>query len=424
MMRRTLVVPIAVAAIMLVTLAASVSQAWREWTYSRAIHPQDSSATARATLPADVLAHSENHLADLRVIDDLGAEVPYVLDAPQSQAFTHSESVQIRENSFVPGKFTQVVLELPSSSTFHNTIRIETSESDFMNWVEVAASDDTHLWRIVKARAPISSYSSENITGNLTIHFSENTARYLRLRILDTTHLFRVTGAAVLTLDKQEQKLGSLHPIFSSTEEDSSSTHKVTQYTADISSASLPIAEVSFLTPQPEFYRAVRILGSVDGKEWLHIASGDIYRYKSSAQIEESLQVRFPEVWGYRYWRVEILNGSDLPLTSVELSLGYVERYVVFQPKAERTYSLLYGNPRAVAPIYDLQRTLDSHTRDSASTTILDKEEIISNHIGPKDERPFSERHPRLLLFVLAIAVVILGWSALRALRTPPEATP
>lgn len=424
MMQRTLFISLTFVALAAASFAADVPQAWRHWAFSRVIHPQDSSATARVTLPTDVLAHSENHLADLRIIDDQGAEVPYVLGDRQSPAFTHSESLQIRENSFVPGKFTQVLLEFPSNSTFHNTIRIETPESDFMNWVEVAASDDTHLWRIVRAHAPISSYSSENIAGNLTIHFSENTARYIRLRILNTTHLFRVTGVAVLPLDEQEQKLVSLHPIFSPTEEDSSPTHKTTQYATDISSTSLPIAGVSFLTSQQEFYRAVRISGSVDGKEWLHIASGDIYRYKSSTQIEESLQVRFPEVWGYRYWRVEILNGSDLPLTSLELSLGYVERYVVFQPKAQRTYSLLYSNPRAAAPIYDLQRTLDSHTRDSASIAILDEEGTISNHIGPKDERPFSERHPRLLLLALAIAVFILGWSALRALRTPPEATP
>src|SRR5207249_12113835 len=94
----------------------------------------------------------------------------------------------------VPGQFTQVVLDLGDRAGFHNSLRVQTSESDFINWVEVAASDDAHQWRIVNARAPISRFRKENLEGNQTVRYSENNARYLRVRIQESEHTFKVTG--------------------------------------------------------------------------------------------------------------------------------------------------------------------------------------------------------------------------------------
>jgi len=51
----------------------------------------------------------------------------------------------------------------------------------------------------------------------------------------------------------------------------------------------------------------------------------------------------------------------------------------------------------------------------------LGTEEPTSNYADP---RPFTERHPNLLWLALAIAVVLLGYAALRALRTPNAPTP
>ena len=51
----------------------------------------------------------------------------------------------------------------------------------------------------------------------------------------------------------------------------------------------------------------------------------------------------------------------------------------------------------------------------------LGSPEVTTNFADP---RPFTERHPNLLWIALAIAVIMLGYAALRALRNPlpPEA--
>ena len=94
-------------------------------------------------------------------------------------------------------------------------------------------------------------------------------------------------------------------------------------------------------------------------------------------------------------------------------------RFVLFRPRENRTYRLLYGNDRASAPQYDFARTLRIQPNEVLQHLNLGSEEATANYADP---RPFTERHPNLLWFALGIAIVLLGYAALRALRTPGDA--
>ena len=122
--------------------AANLPEAWRSWRYSRPMTLRSPGDPARLPLPAEVFAHSEGRLADLRVLDDLGNEVPFLLGGETAGTTFRILPATLRENSFVPGQFTQLVVDTGETVKFHNTVRIETPETDFINWVEVAASDD------------------------------------------------------------------------------------------------------------------------------------------------------------------------------------------------------------------------------------------------------------------------------------------
>jgi hypothetical protein len=396
-------------------IAADLPDAWRGWRYSRFIDAHATEGPVEVSLPAELLALSQNHLADLRVIDDLGNEVPYVLsEGRERDSVIHLTAAKLRENSFVPGQFTQVVVEVNSESLFHNTVRIETPESDFILWVEVAASDDARLWRIVKSRAPISRFRKENLEGSQTVHYSDNSAPFLRLRIFEASRQFPVTGVQVLSYDMREPERA---PVAATFVPDSAAPRNLGRWTADLRADQVPVTEISFATPQPEFYRAVRILSSADGKEWAFRSGGEIYRFSPGGKKEESLRVSFYESWGPRFWRVEVVNGNDPPVSGLVLSLSMKPRRVVFQPHAGRSYRLIYGQARAVAPQYEMQRIFKSQEKPAAQIVAAGPEEFTSNYLDP---RPFTERHPVTLWLVLAAAVILLGYAALRALRAVP----
>ncbi len=389
MKRRFLSFLLLLTALAAAAFAADLPPAWRSWRYSRTLAAPHPDILNYVIIDRDAFAHSENRLADLRIIDDLGNEQPYELRsrlAPPPQPV--SIPATFRENSFVPGQFTQVIVDLGPRANFHSSLRVQTPESDFINWVEIAASDDAHLWRIVKPRAPISRFRRENLEGSQTIRYSENNARYLRLRIQEPSEQFPVTGVEVFASQGVEKAEPAAAPLIAMLPPDSASAPSQTQWTVDLQSAAIPVAELNFETDQREFYRAVRLLTSADSKEWQPAGGGEIYRYSVAGRTEESLRVGIYEREGSRFWRVEILNGNDVALSSVRLSLAMSRRFVLFRPRESRSYRLLYGNARAVAPQYDFAK----------------------------------ERHPNLLWIALGLAIVLLGYAALRAMRTPNSA--
>ena len=405
-------------------LSTDLPSAWRAWRYSRPIESGRADALNYITLDREVFSHSENQLADLRIVDDLGQELPFevrshITPPPQPVRL----AAALRENSFVPGQFTQVVLDLGEGASFHNSVRVQTTESDFINWVEVAASDDAHQWRIVNPRAPISRFRRENLEGNQLVRYSENNARYLRVRIQESAHTFEVADMEVFsspafTTETPAEKGALLTAILLP---DSSGAASQTQWTVDLGSAAIPIARFNFETTQPEFYRAVRLLNSTDEKEWQSVGGGEIHRFVANGKTEESLGVPSYEMWGPRYWRVEVLNASDAPLSEIRLSLTMPLRFVLFHPVQNRTYRLIYGNFRATTPQYDLARTLHIQVNEVMAHLRLGAEEATSNYSDP---RPFTERHPNLLWLALGLAVVLLGYAALRAMRTPAPVAP
>lgn len=417
---RFLTVLVGIATLAAVAFAADLPPAWRSWLYSRTLTPPHPDVLNYVLIDRDLFAHSENRLADVRIIDDLGNELPYELRsrlAPPPQPVILPAS--LRENSFVPGQFTQVILDLGPHASFHGSLRVQTPESDFINWVEVAASDDAHLWRIVKPRAPISRFRRENLEGSQTIRYSENNARYLRLRIQEPSGQFPVTAVDIFASQGPEKEELAAAPLIAQLAPDSTGAPSQTQWTVDLQSAAIPVAELNFETDQREFYRAVRILTSANSKEWQPAGGGEIFRYSVAGKTEESLRVGFYELGGSRFWRIEILNGNDAPLSSVRMSLSLSRRFALFRPRENRSYRLIYGNARAVAPQYDFARTLRIQPNEVLLGLSLGPEELTANYADP---RPFTERHPNLLWFALGLAIVLLGYAALRAMRTPDSA--
>ena len=417
MKRRFLSFLLPLTALAAAAFATDLPSAWRSWHYSRSIGEPHYEGPAEIAIPADLFVHSENGLADLRLIDGHGSEVPYQLYVEkETNTLIHSGPAIIHENSFVPGKFTQIVLEVEKNPFFHNTLKIETTEPEFMNWVEVAVSDDTHLWRIVNPRAPISRFRREGLKGNQTIHYPDASARFLRLRIEEPAHRFSFAGAQILCYHTRDSDRSTIPVKFVA---DASPTTGITRWTADLGSNGIPVTEVAFEASTPEFFRAVRILSSSDGKEWETRSEGEIYRYNLGEKLQESLHIGFAEFLGGRFWSVEILNGNDAPLSRAAPSLIMIPRRIFFQPASGQSYRLIYGNHKASVPQYDLQKIWTYKGKPAALIIKPGTEEATMNYADP---RPFTERHPNLLWFALGLAIVLLGYAALRAMRTPDSA--
>jgi uncharacterized protein DUF3999 len=436
MMRRRFSILFLLAALSAVTNAAGLPSAWRSWRYSRAIADFSLGAgnPVAIQLPWELFSRSNSHGADFRIIDDYGQEIPYFLAVAKAESQTETRPSQIMERSFVPGQFTQIVIRVtgkPPLGGTHgvthkqldaepcfNTYRVITPESDFMYWVETAVSDDAHEWRIIDAKSPISRFHKHGLDGNQTVQFEGySNQRFLRLRIMDPDSQFPVDGVEVLSRNLFEPPRSPFSAVFSP---EKFPDALQSSWQTDLSTPNLPVSELDFATSQSEFFRALRVSTSEEGKEWSFRAAGEIYRFHQSGKLRESLRIDFPETFA-RFWRVDIVDGNDRPLADVHLEIRGLERRVTFRAEPGHTYRLLYGNDRALPAQYDFARIFDPSDKKVLSLAQLGSEEPTSNYADP---RPYTERHPNLLWLALGVAVALLGYAALRALRTPGSASP
>lgn len=402
------------------TAAAPFPSAWKHWLYSRAIELPSADATqlAGVTVTEDVYPKSRIELPDLRVIDDRGVETPYAISRREGSKNSVSLPTVVHEKSFAPGLYTQVIVEVQGQAPFHNAVRIQTSETDFIEWVHVEASDDGRIWRIVQERAPIFRFQKDNHAGTQTVNYSENNANFLRVRILNGAKQFPVSGASVLHETTEAPERAELPVAMVA---DPKTTPERSIWSADLGAAAVPLSEVRFEAAAPaEFIRSVEVSASPDNREWSTYAREEIYRYRRGETVQEQLSVRIPQSWAHgRYWRVEIVNRSDAPLAGAIPHLYSTPAHVVFEQQPGRSYRLLYGQSEAKPAEYDLARRVDAKLLRAAVAGKLGPEETNSEWSDP---RPWTEQHDAFLWVILGVAVLILAGVALQSLRRSTSA--
>lgn len=197
--------------------------------------------------------------------------------------------------------------------------------------------------------------------------------------------------------------VATLTPI---TTEDSKA--QTTSLVADIGFEGLAYDRVSLAIGQRLFSRRVEISTSRNGKAWSFAGRGALSR---TAQ-EERVSIEFPEHWD-RYIRITVFNGDSPPLEVARLSLSAVRRLMQFPSGAAGSYWLYSGNPAAKQPSYDLA-AVNAGAGD-APQVALGAPEANPRYRAP--ERPWTDRNPRVLNFVLIAAVAAMGYVTIRFLR-------
>jgi hypothetical protein len=393
--------------------AAPLPRAWDHWRYIRTIplSPAGESRLVGVLIPQEVYERASPGLADLRILDDRGDEVPYAALTVRGSIRTETRAIRHSERSTVAEKYLQLVLDLGPNPAPHNGLRVQTPATDYIGWAEVAVSDNGRDWRSVRDRAPLFRFEKRQIHGKSLVPYPETRARYLRVRIAQQGAGFPVEGVTVLDEAKSPADRAA---VAARMEPAKPSMPRASAWQTDLGGA-IPLDELDFETSQPEFSRHVEVFASNGRDGWTRCGEGDIYRIRREDSQQESLRLDFGETTA-RYWRVEVANGTE-PLAGVRLRLYMTPRRIVFRQQPGRRYRLLYGQSEAAPPEYDLAQTVAASELPTAPLAAgLGAEEINSAWVDP---RPWTERQPAVLWLAMALAAAILGYAALRAHRRP-----
>jgi hypothetical protein len=380
--------------------------AWSAWTQVTpvVVARAASAPYVRVQLPLSISPGANGDFADLRVIDDRGAERPYALD-PQAPQFD-DRAVPLIDVGFVPRRGTQGVVDLGTSGELVDAVTLEVDAArrpTYFERVAIDASDDRRTWRIVRADAIVYRVEQDAGRGNTTLTFPPTRSRWVRVRVLDPSAAFPLTGALAGSATPAQPSLVRV-PV-EPRENDDAATHEQTWTFAP----AVPVraTEVTFTDGGARYERPVTVEASDDAKTWTALGDGTIAHY---AEGGSRTNVSLIETTA-RYVRVTVRNGNDAPLRALRPVLLVRPHALVFAGGGQ--HRLLSGNPSASAPTYDLAARL-SHERWRAADAATG---MTAPNAGYRDPRPLGERFPWLLTGALLAAAVALGVVALRSLR-------
>jgi len=304
----------------------------------------------KMSLPVQTLDAARPALEDLRLYDDAGHEVPYLIErpAPVPKVVQAAKSFQVSLNT----NTTVIALETGLAQPLDH-VTLESPAMNFIKAVRVESSDDGEHWQTRAQGQPI--FRQPNGASHLQTSFPATISKWLRLTVDDQhSQPIPFTGALVHAATA-ELAPGELIPVTISERNENPGE---TRLALNLGAANLSVASVQIETGEPLFTRQVSIAVpqiSEDFIRELTIGQGAVYRVAVEGQTpSENLSVPLERQVRSRELILLIKNGDSPPLP---ISAARVQRrpvYLVFLSRQPGAYHLLTGNDHCAAPNYDL----------------------------------------------------------------------
>ena len=367
----------------------------------------------RFTLDRAAYEGAAADLADLRIVRDGLAEVPYLLTVAEASRRSTEAPVRLINKETRAGTL-YATLELDQQADPHNELELQVTREDFRSALTIEASDDARVWATVRQSAYIFRYRTDDgrTVEHTRLGYPDSRRRYLRLAMANWPDPAQFTGA---TLRRDTSSSAQRSVVWTSAGPAASTLRNRTTCTVLDTGTRAPrdTATLSVAATPRTFHRSVTLEQSADGKAWSWLGAAAIYRIAG----EELLTITFPETQ-LPYQRLCVFQGDDEAVRLERVEFRGIDRVVTFRAEAGGTYWLYSGAARAARPEYDLTRTAGEEFLASAQAGGLGAREANPAYAEPaKPVPPFSERYPAVLYGALALAVGGLGWMALRLLR-------
>lgn len=403
-----------------------------------------------AVLDRDVYAAAREGYPDLRIHDEAGAEVSYLMEqasqrqTEQVRESCPSEVVSLRD---VNGKVLEIVVKLKEKAADADGMTIVTPLSDYEHRLKVFGARGDHDWSPLVTDGLIFDYTRYMDVRNRDIRLPASDSRRFRLeieqaldqrespfqelaRILQEGHNerrveFKQIERRPFRIDRIDlwrtvEKASALKPrhtgyALESIPIEQDAKEKVTRI--NVRSRREPLTGFTLETPSRNFSRNVKVRVPVTQAvrtDWQEVGHGTVYRFQFRGFHKEELAVGFPERRSESY-QVVIENADNPPLeiTSVRAE-GNVYR-LVFLAAEGRRYRLGYGSDTTQTPRYDTAAVLAS-----LGPGYQPIEAGLGNEVQDPGYREGTGLRdllisPIVLFLALALMIVVLGWVLLRA---------
>ena len=430
---------ISLLALLLATACNGASIDLTKWQYTTEVTVKDTPGEYCAlTLTPEVYNVARTDLADIRLIDRDGNQIPYVMARDENRTETVKYNPTILNRSTDANGNALATLDF-GGQTVKNSIEVETAGDNFRRAVKVDGSNDNVEFFTIVDRAYIFAVSDKNRHRFSTIDLPGNDYRYIRITVSPMTAEETKPAINEVRAFKIEKKPAQKQIIeMTQTEHTEDVNYHSSNYVYDLKFRRLPVVEIELNIDDGSFYRCVTIQGrdaatqkvKIDSEDnrprfsevevsWNTITTDAIYRYTDAmGKKHERLILPINYRGTYKYIRVVVSNYDDQPITIRSASAKMIPHRIIFPFDADKSGRIYVGNDSASHPQYDLARRLTNPMQ--VKTTQAELAALTENPAAEKSlqKLPWTEKHKILLLAALVVVVFALGVFILSSLRS------
>ena len=380
------------------------------FTHLRTVTPGAATGQNYIVIDEDIWNHARKDLADIRLYDPRGTQVPYFLNQQRGGIFSEEQPAKILNLGAIKGhtEFDVAGGEIAE----YDRIRLQLNAKDFITTAAVEGINTAGQSRGTKLGSfTLYDFSRENLGSNSVLKLPPSTFRYLHVRLSSGVLPIQVKGATIYNMREKQSAwtdVGVCHP--------SEQKEHTTILTCDVSPR-MPLERILFraASGQINFRRNVSVTDEHGGQ----VASGEITRIRmnrgGTMVTSEELAVKVIPGQDSDRLTVTIDNGDDPGLTFDSVQPQSIERRLFFEPQRETVLNLYYGDQKLAAPVYDYAKFFKADPAPVQARLGTGTDNPA--YRGRPDDRPWSERHRSLLWTAMLLAVAVLAGLAIRSLR-------
>jgi hypothetical protein len=413
----------------------------------------------RITLDAELYDTTEPSLSNLRVEDQEGASVPFLVqEARGTEARTVRSTWQAKSTTARPetvdgSERLLVTLTLDEKAAVPTGMRIVTPLKNFEQTVFVESSADGDTWTACGEAGLIFDYAQFIDIRNDELRLPPTEHRFFRLTITEPTleqesQLLEISRRLQQDREASRDERTRVERVpfridrvefWAETEESIVGTpvtqvyppqevaeleeDQTQQTVVEVTMRREPLTSLTLETNSRNFSRRVEVQASDDASEgsWKKLAETTLASINFQGFQRESLKVAFPETRSRQY-RVVIDNRDATPLEVTGVTPEGRVHTLVFLAEPQERYSLVYGNDVTHGSSHDTAVLSELLAKGFLSEE-AELGEAVAEAAYPPPAKAWWQRFANrwVLTAVVAMLVAALGWGLVQAAKRVDE---
>lgn len=394
-----------------VTFVVLAESAMTAWPFFAEVTPRASAAGIyQFWVPLEVMDKARDDLADLRLEDANGREIPYAIRVRREIADAREVAGRLFNQATI-GNASEASVDLGENAGEHNEVEIVTSGMNFRRLVTLEGSDTSADWKTLKTGDLIFSFVAANNTARSNnVRYQTSRYRYLRVKVFSDERVDKeppvitTVKVSMATREKGESVKWNVNvPIHQFLRHNGA---PASSWTIDLGGR-VPCDHLFLTTEDQSFSRPFQVEVVDDPQNVSVVASGELT--KRVGEQDRPIEITFDQEVRARKLRLLVTDYSNATLSITAIEASAPARQLFFEMKEPQVQplQLFFGNMDADVPHYDFERELSAKlVRPPLPATVVS---FVSNPNYQPPPLPFTERVPWLIYVVLTISSVALA---------------